>query len=191
MQSCLSKKDPENLLDQALSAGLTIEEFKHAFRNHPAGVAIVTTDVGNGPVALVASSVVSLSADPPLLAFSVSDFTSSAPTLRRAENVVVHLLGADHVGLAKLCAGTKADRFADAAQWSRLETGEPYFPKASNWIRGVVTQRIKAGTATLLVVYALSTGGTEAASRTAESGDGLVYHNRSWHRVGPHSRIEE
>ncbi len=109
---------------------VTPDEFKAAFRNHPAGVAVITADAGDGPVALTATSVFSVSVAPPLLVFSVSELSSSTPTIRRAETVVVHLLGAAQIDIAKLGATSGIDRFADTSIWERLPTGEPHFPAA-------------------------------------------------------------
>src|SRR3978361_696636 len=120
---------------------LSAAEFKSAFRNHAAGVAVIPADSGHGPVGLTATSVFSVSADPPLLVFSISDLSSSAQTLREATSVVVHLLGADQLHIAKLCATSGVDRFADETLWSRLPSGEPFFPSAQSWIRGSVVNR--------------------------------------------------
>ena len=62
---------------------LSPDEFKAAFRGHPAGVAVITADAG-GPVALTATSVSSVSADPPLLIFSISAQSSAAAAFARA-----------------------------------------------------------------------------------------------------------
>jgi len=164
---------------------LSSEEFKAAFRNHAAGVAVITADAGDGPVGLTATSVFSVSAEPPLLVFSVSDLSSSAPTLREAENVVVHLLGADQLHIAKLCATSGIDRFADLSLWGRLPTGEPYFPTAQSWIRGRVEGRMPAGGSTVFAVHALEASVASDASLEPP----LVYHNRRWHSLGDHSMI--
>src|SRR6476469_723529 len=99
--------------------GLSAADFKLAFRNHAAGVAVITADAGHGPVGLTATSVFSVSAEPPLLIFSISSASSSAPTIRSAETVIVHLLGADQIALARLCATSGIDRFADRTIWDR------------------------------------------------------------------------
>lgn len=165
--------------------GLQPDQFKLAFRNHAAGVAVITADAGDGPVGLTATSVFSVSAEPPLLVFSLSDRSSSAPTIRRADTVVVHLLGAEQVNLATLCATSEVDRFADTGLWDRLGTGEPYFPSARTWIRGRVIDRMTAGSSTIIAVHAL-----EAEVSIEESGSGpLVYHNRTWHTLDEHSAI--
>lgn len=163
--------------------GLSAEEFKSAFRNHPAGVAVVTADAGQGPVGLTATSVFSVSAEPPLLVFSVSSQSSSAPTILRADTLVVHLLGAAQLDLATLCATSGIDRFADTSIWDRLITGEPYFPAADGWIRGRVVQRMEAGNSTVIAVHALQSHIVEEPSAP------LVYHSRTWHALGDHSTV--
>lgn len=166
--------------------GLSAADFKLAFRNHAAGVALITADAGDGPVALTATSVFSVSAEPPLLIFSISSASSSAPTIRRAETLIVHLLGAEQIGLARLGATSGIDRFADTTLWDRLITGEPYFPSAHAWIRGRVINRMEAGTSTVIAVHALQ------AKLPEEAGDAapLVYHNRQYHSLGEHSRYD-
>ena len=168
-------------------AGLSADEFKAAFRNHPAGVAVITADAGDGPVGLTATSVFSVSAEPPLFVFSISGQSSSAPTIERADTVVVHLLGAHQLDVAKLFATSGVDRFADRSSWDRLITGEPYLPSAPSWIRGRIINRMEAGGSTVIAVHAL------AAAVSSEQSDAkpLVYHNRTWHHIGEHSQIAE
>ncbi|WP_291054402.1 flavin reductase family protein [Herbiconiux sp.] len=167
---------------------VSAEEFRHAFRSHPAGVAIITADAGDGPVAMTVSSVASVAIDPPTLMFSASGASSSTPTIRRAETVVVHMLTSDQIALAKLGARSGAARFGDDVDWGRLPTGEPYYP-AANWLRGRVTQRVEVNGSTLVIVEAI-----EAKPRD----DGelaeplpLVYHNRSWHVLTRRSTLPE
>ena len=170
---------------------LPAEQFKAAFRTHPAGVAVITADAGNGPIALTATSVISVSADPPLLVFSVSESSSSLPTLSRATTVVVHLLAADQLDLAILGATSGVDRFADTSIWSRLPTGEPYFINAPVWIRGKIVDRMDAGRSVVLAVEAIEARTPERGSPAADAAQSrpLVYHNRVWHALGEQSKI--
>lgn len=167
------------------SGGIDPEAFKRAFRHHPAGVALVTADAGDGPVALTASSVASVSADPPVLTMSISGATSAAATLTRATTLVVHLLGADELDLALLGAARGVDRFADATTWSRLPTGEPYFVAAATRLRGRVVERLTFGDSTVLAVHLLDVDMPDDADR----GEGLAYLDRGWYRIGPSSRL--
>ena len=146
---------------------------------------MITAEAGNGPVGFTATSVFSVSVEPPLLVFSISDQTSSAPTIRRADTLVVHLLGRAQLPIAELCATSGADRFGDDDLWDRLPTGEPYFPSAQSWIHGRVVERMSAGSSTIIVVHAL---GVKAPAEPAGSRP-LVYHDRSWHSLGEHSRL--
>lgn len=164
------------------------QSFKDLFRGHPGGVAVITADAGDGPVALTATSVSSVSADPPLLTFSISALSSASTTLQRADTVVVHLLDADDLDLARLGATSGVDRFADRAAWSRLATGEPVFAGVRAWVRCAVIGRMDAGASTVIAAHAL-----EATIDRGGPGDdevnALVYHNRTWHRLDEHSRL--
>lgn len=185
-ESALSPQTDGEVSRLGTLGGLTADEFKTAFRNHPAGVAVITADAGNGPVGLTATSVFSVSAEPTLLVFSISGQSSSGPTIEKADTVVVHLLGAHQLEVAKLFATSGVDRFADRTSWDRLITGEPYLPDAPSWIRGRIINRMEAGGSTVVAVHALT------ASVAPEQVDAapLVYHNRTWHRIGKHSLID-
>ncbi|MFC8519387.1 flavin reductase family protein [Streptomyces sp. NPDC057257] len=176
--------------DDSLEPGLSADGFREAFRNHPGGVAVVTADAGLGPVALTATSVISVSATPPLLVFSVSALSSATPTILESSSVVVHLLGAGQVDLARLCATSGADRFADTESWARLATGEPYFVAAPVCIRGSIAATLAAGASTLVVVNATHAhyGPTDDAARSAGPRP-LVYHNRTWHQLDELSQL--
>lgn len=169
------------------AGGLGVDEFRAAFRGHPAGVAVITADDGSGPVGLTATSVFSVSADPPLLVFSVSHSSSSSPTLTASKSVVVHLLGSRDLWIAELCATSGIDRFADTSRWDRLPTGEPFFPAASRWLRADVVSTALAGTSTIMTVHARESG--SVADDTRQDDTPLVYHNRTWHTLTEHSEL--
>lgn len=168
---------------------LSADDFKAVFRGHPGGVAVITADDGTGPVALTATSVSSVNAEPPLLVFSVSAQSSSARALARADTVVVHLLDAQDLHLARLGATSGVDRFADTESWSRLVTGEPVYHGVRAWVRGAVVNRMDAGGSTIFAVHALQSSLSRDPA-AGEAGDALVYHNRTWHRLDENSRID-
>lgn len=170
------------------TGSVTPEDFKALFRGHPGGVAVITADAGDGPVALTATSVSSVSADPPLLVFSISSQSSAAPVLSRAETVVVHLLDAHDLDLARLGATSGVDRFADTDRWGRLVTGEPVYRGVRAWVRCAVIDRMDAGGSTVIAAHAL----TSYIDREVDdgSGDALVFVNRTWHRLGRETALE-
>lgn len=171
-------------------AALAPDDFKAVFRNHPAGVGVITADDGSGPVAMTASSIFSVSAVPPLLVFSASSLSSSTPVLRNASSVVVHLVADDQLWLAELAATSGVDRFAGVA-WSRLPGGEPYYTDAAAWVRGRITATLDAGSATLFVVEATHARvpDPDPAGAPSTARRPLVYHNRTWHALDAASRV--
>lgn len=58
---------PASEVTESATPSLPADDFKAIFRGHPGGVSLITTDAGDGPVALTATSVASISVDPPLL----------------------------------------------------------------------------------------------------------------------------
>lgn len=161
------------------------EELREAFKNHPAGVAIITADPGSGPVGMTVTSVSSVSAEPANFVFSLSSGSSSTPAIKASDTVVVHMLGAEDIELAKLFATHGVDRFADTSMWSRLETGEPYLVHSRLWIRARIIDCMEAGGSTLILARAIETHFGEDAHAAP-----LVYHNRTWHRIDDQSRID-
>lgn len=172
----------------AFAPSLSPADFKALFRGHPGGVAVITADAGDGPVALTATSVSSVSAEPPLLVFSISSLSSASAALSRAETVVVHLLDAHDIDVAKLGATSGIDRFAETHRWSRLVTGEPVYQDVRAWVRCAVINRMDAGGSIVVAAQALQAQ-LERDVAPGDHGDALVYHNRAWHRLGDHSRI--
>lgn len=173
----------------AFADTISADDFKAAFRNHPAGVSVITTQSANGPVGLTASSVFSVSANPPLLVFSLSTHSSSTPAIRDAETVVVHLMGADQLELAKTFATSGIDRFSDTTSWSRLVTGEPILQSANAWLRGRIVNRMDAGDSTVVAVQVLQVSVPDHTEQVAESTRPLVYHNRAWHSLSEASIV--
>ncbi|SDS96197.1 NADH-FMN oxidoreductase RutF, flavin reductase (DIM6/NTAB) family [Friedmanniella luteola] len=155
--------------------------FRAIFRRHPAGVAVVTLTDGDRPVGFTATSVISVSAEPPVLVFSVAGTSSSWPALARAGSLTVNFLAADQVDVSARFATSGIDRFA-GVDWRRLPTGEPVISGVPSWVRGEVLQRTAVGSSFLVAVRAV-----EAAQ--LGSGPPLVYHDRGYHRVDGSSAV--
>jgi flavin reductase (DIM6/NTAB) family NADH-FMN oxidoreductase RutF len=162
------------------------DEFRAVFRNYPSGVAVVTAVVDGTPAAMTATSVISVSAEPPVLVLSLSALSSASATILLAPSVVVHLLDSDHVDLARLCATSGVNRFAEEQAWTLLPTGEPLFHGCRTWIRGDIIGRMLVGGSTVVAVKALQT------HLDSDAGPGiqpLVYHARRWHTLNADSEI--
>ncbi|WP_154605725.1 flavin reductase family protein [Arthrobacter sp. AQ5-05] len=156
-------------------------DFKSAFGGHPAGVCIITADIGTGPVGITASSVASVSAEPPILAFSLAAATGSAAAIAVADSFVVHLLTSDDLELARTFATSNAERFTGSMVWTRLETGEPLLMHAGYALRCQVLSRTQAGSSLLVAAAVVEVIAPEV------QGDAMVYHRRAFHGLGQHT----
>ena len=154
------------------------ERFKDAFREHPAGIALITANTDEGPIGLTASSVASVGLDPVALTFSVTRATGSAGGLLSADTMLVHLLDARHVEVAKQFSFTGGERFTERQGWQTLDTGEPYLPgvRAALRCRALQVTPVGASSAVLDEVHDEVSG---------ERGDALVYLDRQFRGVGP------
>jgi flavin reductase (DIM6/NTAB) family NADH-FMN oxidoreductase RutF len=127
------------------ASGIDPERFKKVFRNHPAGVVVVTVDAGRGPAGFTATSLTSLSLAPPLVSFGVGTTTSSWPHVRQATGVVVNFLAADQEQVARTFATSGIDRFAAPTRWRRLPQGAPVLDGVASWLRVDLEQIVPAG----------------------------------------------
>ncbi len=155
--------------------------FREAFRCHPAGVAVITADPGGKPVAMTVSSLISVSSDPPTVAFSLSSRSGSTAAVMAAGSMVIHLLRYPDLDLARLGSTPGADRFGPGVAWERLSTGEPRYTSVATWFRARVTGSLPVEGATV-VVAELQEGATCNTPEAPEL-ESLVYLDRRWHRL--------
>lgn len=155
--------------------------FRKAFQHHPAGVAILTAEAPDGPLALTVSSLISVNASPPLVAFSLSAASYSAAKLLEAETLVIHFPSRSDKELALMCASRGTNRFGHDVAWQRLPTGEPRYTDVETWFRARLTNRLPVEGATLVTAQILN--GSVAAQRACD--DAMVYLNRQWHSLQP------
>lgn len=164
----------------AQDAATMVDQFKAAFRRHPAGVAVITAEGPDGPVGLTASSVASVSVDPPVLVFSVTTSTGSAGSILNAPTCVVHLLRSENVEIARSFAVSGAPRFVEEQGWTTRTTGEPFLPDAAVMLRCTIVETVPVGASTLVIAQVLDID-------EGVDGSPLVYHDRSFHGLQQHS----
>jgi len=168
-------------IQEAAPEAMTSDAFRAIFRQHPAGVAVVALRDDDRPVGFTATSVISVSAEPALLTFSVAETSSSWPALAQASSLTISFLAAEQVDVSARFATRGVDRFAGVA-WSWLPTGEPVLDDVAAWIRGDVVERIAVGASHLVVVHVRETS-------QGRSGAPLVYHDRAYHSLDESSAL--
>ncbi|WP_149822936.1 flavin reductase family protein [Streptomyces tailanensis] len=119
--------------------------LRSVFRRHAAGVAVITAQDGTGPVGFTATSLTSVSAEPPLLSFGIGSGASSWPVISEAEYVGVHILGEHQQELAATFARSGADRFGAPTGWRSGPEGVPVLDDVLAWLVCRVAARVPAG----------------------------------------------
>ncbi|MFD5007518.1 flavin reductase family protein [Streptomyces mutabilis] len=123
----------------------TADLLRSVFRRHAAGVAVITARGDAGPVGFTATSLTSVSTEPPLLSFGIGTGSSSWPTVCEAEYVGVHVLGEHQQDLATTFARSGADRFAAPTAWREGPEGVPVLDGVLAWLVCRVAARVPAG----------------------------------------------
>jgi flavin reductase (DIM6/NTAB) family NADH-FMN oxidoreductase RutF len=119
--------------------------LRSVFRRHAAGVAVITARGDAGPVGFTATSLSSVSAEPPMLSFGIGTGASSWPAVSRAGHVGVHILGEHQEELAATFARSGADRFGGETAWHDGPEGVPVLDDVLAWLVCRVVARVPAG----------------------------------------------
>lgn len=156
--------------------------FKSAFRQHPAGVAIVTAVGPEGPAGLTLSSLASVSSVPAMLSFSVTAASISADTVLSAATIAISLLHADHLAVAQSFAIRGAPRFTPEQGWTTRSTGEPILTTSAATLQCRIDRIIAVGGSRLVVAEVLDID-------EGVKGAPLVYFDRGFHALDHSSQL--
>jgi len=126
------------------------DEFRAAFRHHPAGVALITATVDEIPYGLTISSLASLSIDPVAVSFSLAKESGAAGAVLAAPSFIIHMLGEKHEALANNFARPGAPRFTPDQNFHLLPTGEPYLADAPVAFRSTIHSSVSIGGSRLI-----------------------------------------
>lgn len=128
-----------------LSQDLQPDALRHAFAQHPSGIAALCAIVDDEPQGIVASSfTVGVSMDPPLVLFAVQNTSRTWPIVRRAGRIGVSVLGEGHDGVCRQIASKSGDRFA-GLRLDSTDDGALFLHDAALWLDCSVEQEIPAG----------------------------------------------
>jgi flavin reductase (DIM6/NTAB) family NADH-FMN oxidoreductase RutF len=158
--------------DPTQARALPLEgQFRTAMRDLAGGVGIITVGAGEDRTGLAATSVASLSVDPPSLIVCVNRSSSSWSMLRRYGSFGVNLLQSDQAAIAERFSGRGglkgAARYAGAA-WTSLVTGAPILEEALAAFDCEVEDMIERHSHDIVI-------GRVMAVRLAEEADPLLY----------------
>lgn len=160
-----------------VASGIDPLRFRQILGHYPTGVVVITATVDGVPHGMAANSFVSVSLDPPLVAFCADHGSTTWPVLRRAGRFAVNVLGTDDEQLCRTFARKGADRFSEVA-WSAGPNGSPRLDGALAWI-DCVTDDVRAVGDHDMVV-----GRVLALSDLAD-GDPLLFFRGRYARLAP------
>ncbi|MEU8617853.1 flavin reductase family protein [Streptomyces sp. NPDC048623] len=143
--------------------------LRSVFRQHAAGVAVITAHGDGRPVGFTATSLNSVAAEPPLISFGVGTGSSCWPVISGAEHIGVHILGEHQEALAATFARSGADRFAAPTRWSLGPEGVPVLDGVLAWLVCRVVAKVPAGDHRIVIAQVVA-GDPDGAGRP------LLYH---------------
>jgi len=100
------------------------DALRGVMRRHAAGVVVITTGADE-PTGFCATSLTSISLEPPTVSFAVAEGSASGRAWAQAEHGLVHMLRADQRELAMHFARSGPQKFAGAARWRPGPHGQP------------------------------------------------------------------
>ncbi len=124
--------------------------FRQTMGNFATGVVVVTGLFEGEPVGFAAQSFVSLSLDPPLVAFSPGKSSSSWPRIRDTGSFGINILGQDQQGVCDDMAQSGQDKFANVS-WRSGGTGAPMLADVLAFIECSIEAEHDAGDHTIVV----------------------------------------
>ncbi|MFC3999293.1 flavin reductase family protein [Nocardiopsis sediminis] len=131
--------------------------FRDVLGRFCSGITAVTADVDGRPVGLTCQSFMSMSLEPPLVAFAPAITSTSYPSIRETGRFAASVLAESQVQVALSFARSGGDKFADVP-WHRGVTGAPLLDGAVAHIECELADEYRVGDHLLVVgkVVALS-----------------------------------
>lgn len=143
----------------AIDAGV----FREVLSGFCSGVTVVTAMGGDRPVGLTCQSFMSMSLDPPLVAFAPAVTSTTYAAIQEAGHFGVSVLAADQAALASTFARRGGDRFA-GVRWHRAVTGAPLLDGAIAHIECDIVREFRVGDHLLVVGRVVALAGVADAA---------------------------
>ncbi|KHS50202.1 flavin reductase family protein [Brevibacterium linens] len=148
----------------------TPETLRETFSHFPQGVAFIGAEVDAAPLGLVASTLtVGVSLDPPLVSVAVQNSSTTWPTLRRAPELGISLLGSDQEHLARQLASKDRGRRFTGVSPEVTAGGGLTIPGSSAFLWTRLYEEVAAGDHTVALLEILGT-------RNDDGPEALVFH---------------
>lgn len=154
--------------------------YRAAMRKLAGAVSVLTVGAGESRTGLTATSVTSLSIEPPTLLICVNRASSSLEALRAHRSFAINVLRAQHQPIADRFAGKgglKGPERYQGAEWTRLETGAPVLAEALAAFDCELEEAIESHSHFIII-------GRVVASRITENAEPLLYWAGAYRTLG-------
>lgn len=145
--------------------GIDTDLFRHVVGHLASGVTVVTTRDDGRDYGMTASSVTSLSTEPPMMLACVNNAVPTAGAIERSGRYTVNVLGQAHGDLAYQFAGPRPDKFA-GVPIARGIANVAILSEAIAALECEVTEQVTGGTHSVFLGYVVSATAREGAPLT-------------------------
>ena len=153
-------------------------EFRRVLGHFATGVTVVAArEAGGPPRGLTASSITSVSLDPPLVLVCVERSADTHDVIVDSGAFAVSILAQDEEALARRFATYDADLKFDGVAYREDVTGAPILDEALGWVDCRVWASYDGGDHTIFV--------GEVVAGDAQDGPPLVYFRGGYGRIAP------
>ncbi|ADU71283.1 flavin reductase domain protein FMN-binding protein [Pantoea sp. At-9b] len=157
---------------------ISLDDFRHGMRRLASGVSLVTTQHAGEKYGLIASSVSSLTAEPPSLLVCVNQSATSHAYFLQAGHFAVNVLREQHADLcAQFSQSSRREERFQTGNWQTITTGAPVLADALVSFDCQLEKVVEWHTHSVLLARIV---GINLAGEAAEP---MVYFNSGFHAL--------
>ena len=113
--------------------GISARAFRDALGHYASGITVITGNDEQGPIGFTCQSFYSVSAEPPLISFSVQKTSTTYPRIRATGSFAVNVLTRDQQHVSNQFARSGTDKWAGIS-WSPTQAGNPVIDETMMWL---------------------------------------------------------
>ena len=113
--------------------GISTDEFRDALRHYASGITVITGADEQGLVGFTCQAFQSVSAEPPLVSFTVQKTSTTYPRIRATGSFAVNVLTQDQQHVSRQFSRPGTDKWSGIG-WSRTQAGNPVLYQTMLWL---------------------------------------------------------
>jgi len=127
------EEDPTSDVGMTGASTFDTARFREVLGHFTSGLTVITGLDRDGPVGFTCQSFMSVSLDPPLVAFAPSRTSASWPRIETVGAFCANVLGEHQEALSRVFATKDPDKFRGIG-WRRASTGSPVLDHVLAWV---------------------------------------------------------